>query len=201
MELPPCKRYITTVLPDGKSVHRPFSPLIHNELPGTGSMARAYSIKSIPAQLQGEEDIKAYESDQGVASHKSVDIVGPGANLSVVNLAPGAESPMHKTPSLDFSVCVAGVVDHILDSGESIRLYPGDHVVQRETNHKWVNASSSEAARLIAVILQVRPSQSTDRNLYDYVWLVFTKGKAATFYWVMAETLRCHRLCGEIMQA
>ncbi|PNP57325.1 hypothetical protein FNYG_15231 [Fusarium nygamai] len=157
MELPECKRYITTVRSDGKSVHKPFTPLIYADIPGTGSVARSYSVKCIPAQLQAEDDIKAYESNEGIASYKAPDIVSPGANLSVINFQPGATSPMHTTPSIDFSICVMGTVDHVLDSGESIRLYPGDHIVQRETNHKWVNPSKTEPARLIGVVL---PSES-----------------------------------------
>jgi hypothetical protein len=125
MELPECKRYITTVLSDGTSVHKPFSPLSCFDLPGTGTASRSYSVKSIPAQLQGEEDVKAYESNDGIASYKATNIVSPGANLTVVNFQPGGASPMHKTPSLDFSICVLGRIDHVLDSGEVIRLNPG----------------------------------------------------------------------------
>lgn len=127
MELPECKRHITTVQSNGKSVHKPFTPLVYSDLPGTGSVAaaRSYSVISLPAQLQAEEDIKAYESDEGIASYKAPSIVSPGANLSVIDFQPGATSPMHRTPSLDFCICIAGTIDHVLDSGESIRLYPG----------------------------------------------------------------------------
>jgi hypothetical protein len=40
-----------------------------------------------------------------------------------------------------------------LDNGEMIDLYPGDHVVQRSTMHKWTNPSETEPARMVAMIV------------------------------------------------
>ncbi len=42
----------------------------------------------------------------------------PGANLLVIDLAPGAVSAMHRTVSIDFSVCVQGEIIHELDGGQ-----------------------------------------------------------------------------------
>lgn len=52
-------------------------------------------------------------------------VVKPGANLVVVDLEPGGMSMMHRTVSIDFSICVIGEIDHELDSGEKVRLLPG----------------------------------------------------------------------------
>jgi hypothetical protein len=43
------------------------------------------------------------------------------------------------------------------DTGEVIDLFPGDHVVQRGTMHKWSNPSETEPARMVAVILPCAP--------------------------------------------
>ncbi|GAB3292287.1 cupin domain-containing protein [Parahaliea aestuarii] len=62
---------------------------------------------------------------------------------------------MHKTESLDYIVVVRGELDMLLDAGEVKSLVPGDVVVQRATNHAWVNRGS-EPALLVAVLMDAR---------------------------------------------
>ena len=59
---------------------------------------------------------------------------------------------MHKTDSLDIIVLVKGEVDLLLDDGEAASLKPGDVVIQRATNHAWVN-KGSETALLVAILM------------------------------------------------
>ena len=59
---------------------------------------------------------------------------------------------MHKTGTLDVIVLVKGTVDLLLDDGEAKAMKPGDVVVQRATNHAWVNRGN-ETALLVAVLL------------------------------------------------
>lgn len=59
---------------------------------------------------------------------------------------------MHKTDSLDIIVLVKGEVDMLLDQGEAASLKPGDVVIQRATNHAWVN-KGSETALLVAILI------------------------------------------------
>lgn len=59
---------------------------------------------------------------------------------------------MHKTGTLDVIVLVKGHVDLLLDDGAPARLKPGDVVIQRATNHAWVNRGS-ETALLVAVLI------------------------------------------------
>ena len=58
---------------------------------------------------------------------------------------------MHKTASVDYIVLVKGQVDLLLDAGEAKSLKPGDVVIQRGTNHAWVN-TGAEPALLVAVL-------------------------------------------------
>ena len=64
---------------------------------------------------------------------------------------------MHRTVSIDFSICVIGHIRMELDNGKMLDMRPGDHVIQRGTMHKWWNGSQTEPARLIAVILPCEP--------------------------------------------
>lgn len=59
---------------------------------------------------------------------------------------------MHKTDTLDVIVLVRGEVDLLLDEEEPTPLKPGDVVIQRATNHAWVN-HGAKAALLVAVLM------------------------------------------------
>ena len=58
---------------------------------------------------------------------------------------------MHRTRSIDYVVVLAGKVRMLLDEGE-VDLEPFDVVVQRGTNHAWVNRGT-EPALLPAVMI------------------------------------------------
>ena len=58
---------------------------------------------------------------------------------------------MHKTETIDYIILLQGDVTLILDE-EGIDLEPFDVVVQRGTNHAWVN-NGDEPALLIAVLI------------------------------------------------
>jgi quercetin dioxygenase-like cupin family protein len=59
---------------------------------------------------------------------------------------------MHKTETLDAIILVRGSVDLLLDDGEALAMKPGDVVIQRATNHAWVNRGK-ETALLVAVLI------------------------------------------------
>mgnify|MGYP001434501839 FL=1 len=58
---------------------------------------------------------------------------------------------MHKTETIDYIILLKGDVTLILDEDE-VTLKPHDVVVQRGTNHAWVN-NEDEPALLIAVLI------------------------------------------------
>ena len=58
---------------------------------------------------------------------------------------------MHKTDTIDYIVLLKGDVTLILDE-EEVKIKPFDVVVQRGTNHAWVN-NGTEPALLIAVLI------------------------------------------------
>lgn len=59
---------------------------------------------------------------------------------------------MHRTRSVDYIVVIRGELDMLLDAEEVKSLKPGDVVVQRGTNHAWVNRGA-EPALLVAVLM------------------------------------------------
>ena len=63
---------------------------------------------------------------------------------------------MHTTPTVDYIMLLDGEVSLLLDSGDPIPLRRFDVVVQRATNHAWVNTGPG-AATLMAVMIGTQP--------------------------------------------
>ncbi|HUQ73121.1 MAG TPA: cupin domain-containing protein [Burkholderiales bacterium] len=55
---------------------------------------------------------------------------------------PPRHPAIHRTRSLDYVIVLEGEIDLLLDDGE-VRLGAGDVVVQRGTNHAWINRGAS----------------------------------------------------------
>lgn len=69
--------------------------------------------------------------------------------MQAIGLAPegpSRERPrdpgMHRTPTIDYAVILSGEIDMLLDDSE-VHLKVGDVVVQRGTNHAWVNRADA----------------------------------------------------------
>lgn len=62
---------------------------------------------------------------------------------------------MHRTPTTDYIVLLSGSAALLLDEGEQIALKPFDAVVQRATNHSWINTGSEDAV-FVAVMVGER---------------------------------------------
>ncbi|MGO9397736.1 MAG: cupin domain-containing protein [Xanthobacteraceae bacterium] len=58
----------------------------------------------------------------------------------------------HTTATIDYIVLLSGEITLVLDEGEPIKLKPFDAVVQRATNHAWMN-TGREPALLVAVMV------------------------------------------------
>jgi quercetin dioxygenase-like cupin family protein len=75
-----------------------------------------------------------------------------GVMVRYTEMAPGAESPMHRTETLDVGVVLEGETWRLLDDGSETRVGVGDAVVQRGTNHAWANRSDSPVRMLFVLI-------------------------------------------------
>lgn len=87
--------------------------------------------------------------------------ISTGTVLRIVDMMPGALSPMHRTVSIDYGVVLEGEVELILNSGEKRVMKRGDVSIQRGTNHAWRNVTKAEGggnggwARMMYVLLPV----------------------------------------------
>lgn len=87
--------------------------------------------------------------------------------LRIVDMRPGALSPMHRTVSLDYGVVLEGEVELVLDSGEVRLMKRGDVAIQRGTNHAWRNNSDTVWARMLYVLQEAEPLEVAGQKLEE----------------------------------
>jgi quercetin dioxygenase-like cupin family protein len=96
---------------------------------------------------------------------REVGITLPGGSVfRIGEIAPGGRSPMHRTNSLDYGIVLEGELDMELDSGDRVHLKAGDVVVQRGSNHAWIN-DGGVPARMAWILIDAEPVRVGDRTL------------------------------------
>ena len=107
--------------------------------PSGGTKFRYFQINPLPEGVPDAmmQEIAADAFEKIGAAHHRVDTKKHPA--------------MHKTETIDYIILLQGDITLILDE-EEIDLKPFDVVVQRGTNHAWVN-NGDEPALLIAVLI------------------------------------------------
>ena len=120
-DLQAVRRVVTTHDVEGRSVflsdqHCKPTPLA----PGIADFTLIWTTQAVPADNNADEE--GAQRDVGVT-------LKGGSVLRVVDFAPGARSPMHRSYSIDYGVVLAGEVHLQLDSGEIKHLRVGDIVV------------------------------------------------------------------------
>jgi quercetin dioxygenase-like cupin family protein len=78
-----------------------------------------------------------------------------GSRFIVMEFAPGIASEMHRTETIDYIAVLDGEIDMEMDDS-TVTLRAGDVMVQRGTNHAWVNRGKTPA-RLAIVLLDAKP--------------------------------------------
>jgi quercetin dioxygenase-like cupin family protein len=78
-----------------------------------------------------------------------------GTRFCVIEFAPGSESELHRTETLDYAIVLDGEIEMPLDE-EVVQLRAGDIVVQRGTNHAWRNRGNVPA-RVAFVLIDALP--------------------------------------------
>ncbi len=63
----------------------------------------------------------------------------------------GGHAFMHRTRSIDYAIVLSGEIDMLLDDGE-VHVKAGDILIQRATNHAWVNRSG-KPCRIVFVLI------------------------------------------------
>ena len=81
-----------------------------------------------------------------------------GTRFSVVEIQPGNAPHLHRTDSIDYVICLQGEVEMQLDDGAAVKMVAGDVMVQRGTNHGWLNRGATPC-RLAVVLIDGKPKR------------------------------------------
>jgi quercetin dioxygenase-like cupin family protein len=150
-EYPPIRRLVTghdahsvaKILMDGAATNRKSSS------PGTVSTL-IWSTDGAPADISVGEEIE----DLGARILGTAPPAN-GTRFTVIDFPPGNTGRMHRTETIDYVIVVAGEIDMDLDDS-TVHLRAGEVMVQRGTNHAWVNRGSAPA-RLAFVLIDAKP--------------------------------------------
>jgi quercetin dioxygenase-like cupin family protein len=147
----PIRRVITGH--DGKNVAKVIreSPAANTKTPREGvASTLMWCTDAMPADIAAGENAE----DMGA---RILGTAPPenGSRFIVMEFAPGIASEMHRTETIDYIVMLEGEIDMDMDDS-TVKLRAGDVMVQRGTNHAWINRSTA-TARLAIVLLDAKP--------------------------------------------
>jgi quercetin dioxygenase-like cupin family protein len=147
---PAPRRIVTGHDASGKSVVLSDGPNPKTLDIGTAAFHEVWITDQTPAPIAATE---AEPTDRAVRTPPPAD----GVMVRFTEMAPGAESPMHRTESLDVGIVLEGETWLLLDDGSETRVGVGDAVVQRATNHAWANRSD-RPVRMVFVLIDATMS-------------------------------------------
>jgi quercetin dioxygenase-like cupin family protein len=139
------RRIVTGHDASGKSIVLSDAPAPKTLDIGTASFHEIWVTAETPVQIAAAEP---EPTDRPVRVPPPPD----GVMVRFTEMAPGAESPMHRTETVDVGVVLEGETWLLLDDGSETRVGVGDAVVQRGTNHAWANRSDRPVRMLFVLI-------------------------------------------------
>ena len=78
-----------------------------------------------------------------------------GTRFTVNDIPPGRSGPMHRTETIDYVIVIAGELEMQMDDS-TVKLEAGDVLVQRGTNHAWINRGT-QPARVAFILVDAKP--------------------------------------------
>jgi quercetin dioxygenase-like cupin family protein len=141
----PPRRIVTGHDASGKSVVLSDGPNPKTLDIGTAAFHEVWITDAMPVPIA---------ADEPEATDRPVRVPPPanGVIVRYTEMAPGGESPMHRTETVDVGIVLEGETWLLLDDGSETRVGPGDAVVQRGTMHAWVNRSD-RPVRMVFVLI------------------------------------------------
>jgi len=127
---------------------------------GDAAMTTIWTTATVPADLNDETDGR--ERDAGTT-------LKGGSVIRIVDMLPGASSPLHRTNSIDYRIIISGTIELELDNNNFKTIEAGDIIVQRGTIHKWRNPSADNVCRIVFVLTEAKPFEINGAALQEYM--------------------------------
>ncbi len=164
--LKPIRRVVTGHDAEGRSiVLSDGQTTTHDVGQGRSSLFDIWFVSQVPTLIE------AVEPDP---TDIPLDFVMPtnGLRIRYIDVPPGGERApfVHRTESLDVAIVVEGEMTMTLDDQEVV-LGKGDVLVQRGTNHAWINRGP-EVCRMLFIIIggKLSPDLMKSLGLDEIVW-------------------------------
>ena len=107
-----------------------------------------WTTRETPADNSGDED--------GADWEVTTPPIPKGSIFRLIEYAPGVDTRIHRTDTIDYAVVLSGEIDMRLDDGQEVHLKAGDVLVQRGTNHDWINRGD-EPCVIAFTLLDAKP--------------------------------------------
>ncbi|KAI1660856.1 hypothetical protein F4813DRAFT_400052 [Daldinia decipiens] len=122
-------------------------------LGGAAAQNIMYSSRGNPTELTGDADLE-YAKNNRPSLH-----IPSGCVVRMIDFAPGTESNLHRALTLGIGTVCEGEVELTLSDDRSMNrvLRPGDVCINRGAMHRWRNTSNEKPARMLFVMLDVKP--------------------------------------------
>lgn len=148
---PPVRRVVTGHDSDHVAKVLLDGPATNAKRPSPGLVSTLiWSTDATPGPLPIGEDIEDHGARiLGTAPPKN------GTRFAVIDFPPGNHPHMHRTETIDYVIVIEGEIDMEMDNS-TVSLKQGDVMVQRGTNHAWVNRSGARA-RVAFVLIDAEP--------------------------------------------
>jgi quercetin dioxygenase-like cupin family protein len=79
-----------------------------------------------------------------------------GTRFMIAEYAPGNIPKMHRTETIDYIIVLDGEIDMELDDGRMVTMKRNDVMIQRGTNHAWINRGPG-ICRMAFVLIDAKP--------------------------------------------
>jgi len=148
---PPIRRFVTGH--DANNVAKVImeGPATNAKFPSAGTVSTMiWSTDRTPADIAVGEKVE----DLGARILGTAPPAN-GSRFAVIDFPPGNEPRMHRTETIDYVIVLEGEIEMDMDDS-TVKMKAGDVMVQRGTNHAWVNRGT-ERARLAFVLIDAAP--------------------------------------------
>ncbi len=161
--LPTLRRVVTGHDDAGRSIVLIDGPCnFHGNIGGRGwNVQDVWESEAVPVPIE------ALAPDPTVGPvHFGIPEAGVRVRVTDIPPTPPGEVPfMHRTNSIDYLHVLEGEICMLLDDEEhEVVLRKGDTIVQRATNHAWVNRTGSHC-RVLVVMVAGRVSEALEKSI------------------------------------
>jgi mannose-6-phosphate isomerase-like protein (cupin superfamily) len=149
--LPPIRRVVTGHDANGVAKVLIDAPAanVRSSRPGSASTLM-WSTDEMPVDIAIGEDVE----DCGARKLGTAPPAN-GTRFTINDIPPGRPGLMHRTETVDYAIVLAGEIDMVMDDS-TVTLRTGDVVIQRGTNHSWVNRGT-QPVRIAFVLIDAKP--------------------------------------------